>query len=198
MSKAIHKCTVEGDYIKKEAGGKVLDRYELTFHVPHLGDDKHDTHYLSVIKKELLQKQLKAKYPRAITFRTHELIERKIVTPSGKELAPANETPEQTAPQKQKLPSSMNKVEITEYIQENEYQIDFEVYNTLDKLRKAVKSYETDAKVFLKEQAEIKAEIDLKKTLADLNPTESTDEDIDGEEGDENTASDIEEDDTEE
>lgn len=166
-SKTYHKCTVSGDFIKKEAGGKTNGTYEVTVNVPHLGDDKTDIHYMSVIKKELLQKALKAKYPNAITFRTHEMVDRTYVKPNGQSVQTAPSTPAEPV----KKVSSMNKTELTEYIQAHEYDIDIEtVYTTVDKMRKAIASYEENKEVFLKEQAGILAEIELKNTLADLNP----------------------------
>ena len=166
--KAYHKCTVSGEFIKKEAGGKTNDTYEVTVNVPHLGEDKSDIHYMSVIKKELLQKALKAKYPSAITFRTHEMVDRTHVKPNGQSVQTAQPT---TPGEPVKKVSSMNKTELTDYIQAHEYDINIEtVYTTVDKMRKAIQSYEENKEVFLKEQADILAEIELKNTLADLNP----------------------------
>ena len=164
-SKAHHKCIVSGEYIKKEAGGKTLANYELEFKVPDLGEDKTDTHYMSVIKRELLTPALKAKYPGVVTYRTHEMVDRTFVAASGTP-APQTQTPQ--APTKQV--SSMNKTELTDYIQAHEYNIDLEIYSTVDKMRKAIKAYEENKDAFVQEQADLKAEIELKNTLSDLNP----------------------------
>ena len=170
VAKTYHKCTVAGEYIKKEAGGKTNDNYEVVVNVPHLGDDKADIHYMSVIKRELLQRTLKAKYPKAITFRTYEMVDREHIIKDGK-VVKATENA-QTAPSSPtKNVSSMNKTELTDYIQAHELQIDIEkVYTTVDKMRKAIQFYETDKEAFIKEQDEILAEMELKETLADLNP----------------------------
>lgn len=64
----------------------------------------------------------------------------------------------------------MNKTELTDYIQAHEYNIDLEIYSTVDKMRKAIKAYEENKDAFVQEQADLKAEIELKNTLSDLNP----------------------------
>jgi len=164
---AYYKCTVAGDYLKKEAGGKTLGNYEITVNVPYLGEEKTDTHYMTVIKKELLLKAIKAKHPTAITYRTHEMVDRTFVSsgPSVQTEAPASD------PTPSKKVSSMNKTELIEYIQAHEYDIDIvEIYSTVDKMRKAIAMYEENSVSFLQEQADLKAEIELKNTLADLNP----------------------------
>ena len=163
---AYYKCSIEGDYFAKEAGGKTIRRYELDFNVPDLGPDKSDTHYMSIIKHNLLNKQLKAKYPAAITYRTHEMVDRVL----------CGAAPQTPTPQKQgKSINSMNKNELLNYITVNNLNIDIEIYNTVDKLRKAISSIIENEASFLKEQADIKADIELKKTLNDLNPAPPVD-----------------------
>ena len=142
MSKVIHKCIVEGDYFAKEAGGKVIKRYELQFNVPDLGADKTDVHYMSVIKKTLLNKQLKAKYPSAVTYRTHEMVDR---IPTSAQGIPAPQVP---AAPKARSVNSMNKTELIEYVAEQTPEIDIEIYNTVDKLRKSIMFYQDDKEAF--------------------------------------------------
>lgn len=155
-----YECTVAGEYFKSTPGGKVLAKYELNFNVPFLGDGKTDTHYMSVIKNKLLTPQLKAKYQGAITYRTYEMVDRKLKGAAQKTDAP-----------KVKSIGEMNKTELTAYIQAHCPEIDFtEVHTTVDKMRKAIRAYEEDKEAFLDEQETIKEDMRLDKTLANLNP----------------------------
>lgn len=164
--KEYYLCTVAGEYFESTAGGKRLASYELDFKVPPLGEDKTDVHYLSVIKNKLLTKQLKAKYSNAITFRTYEMVDRKLVGSANG----ASQTKAQSAP-KGKSIHSMNKNELIQYIASNCPEIDTEiVFNTVDKMRKAILAYCEDKSSFLQSQDDLKAEIELNKTLNELNP----------------------------
>lgn len=175
-----YKCIVEGDYFAKEADGKVIKHYNLEFNIPDLGEDKSDTHYMSVIKSNLLNKQLKAKYPSAITYRTHEMVDRILIAEKGQTTSPVKQT------DPTKSISSMNKTELTTFIQSNYPEIDLEINNTVDKMRQAVYGCQEDKEKFLKEQADIKAEIELQRTLNDLNPTPPIDPNDPGTGGGEN------------
>lgn len=184
--KTFYKCTVAGDFIKKEAGGKTNGNYELSFNVPNLGPDKTDIHYMSIIKKELLQKKLKAKYPNAISFRTYEMVDRQLVDANDSPIS--QDTNRETPPHisSTKNITSMHKTELLEYISVNNLDIDTEVLcTTVDKMRKAIKRYEENKELFLQEQKDALAEIELQNTLADLNPIVSNNpnsEEIIGEE----------------
>lgn len=162
---AYYLCTVAGEYFESTAGGKRLASYELDFKVPSLGADKTDIHYMSVIKNKLLTRQLKAKYPNAITFRTYEMVDKKYIGPNQQ---PVNQP---KAEPKAKSIGSMNKTELLQYIASNCPEIDTEtVYTTVDKMRKAINAYQEDRSSFLQSQDDLKAEIELDKTLNELNP----------------------------
>lgn len=154
----VYTCKVEGEYIIKEAGGKSIRPYELEFKVPDLGPDKTDIHYLSVIKNKLLTPALKKKYPGAITYRTHEMADRISDEPNK------NQTGD-----KPKTVGQMNKTELTEYANANCPEINLEVYNTVDKMRTAIRDYEEGKEAFLKDQAELISEKELENTLKELN-----------------------------
>jgi hypothetical protein len=169
MVNTYYKCTVEGEYYAGTEQNSFLKNYTLDFKVPDLGADKSDLHYMSVIKKNLLLKQLKAKHQDATSFRTYEMVDRVLVDASKGTSTPA--APQAPAP---KTVSSMNKTELINYIAVNNLEIDQTIYSTVDKMRYAIKSITDDSVKFLQEQADTKAEIDLQNTLNDLNPTPET------------------------
>lgn len=166
---AYYECTVAGEFFKSTPGGKTLANYTLTFNVPDLGDNKTDTHYMSVIKNKMLNSGLKAKFPGAITFRTYEMVDR-VFKGAKSQAAPK--------PQGGKKVSDMNRSELEAYIAQYCPEIDTkEVYTTVDKMRKAIKAYEADKAEFLAEQEEALEQIQLEQNLKQLNP--NLDQDLD-------------------
>lgn len=167
--KGYYKCTIEGDYYAGLSGkGRTISRYKLVFNVPDLGADKVDGHYMSLIKKTLLLKQLKAKHIDAIDFRTYEMYDRVFVSGDGTLTPSTNQLPP-----KAKSINSMTKLELETHIKENRFNIDLSIHNTVDKMRKAITAYSENSTTFLQAQEDLRAQIDLDNTLNALNPIPS-------------------------
>lgn len=186
-------CVIEGDYIARDPHDpkkKMLKPYQVSINVPDLGTDKGDGQYLGTVlhespgKPAYLTKALRAKYPDAVTYRTHEFVSREYVTSQGTLQPSKPPTP------RQKKPSSMNKLELTEYIEKNALPIDLEIYSTVDKMRRAIIEHAENPTKFIETQTKKREEIEFEKNFAALNDlpaTPSTDTPVSGEESDDDS-----------
>ena len=163
---AHYKFTIGGDYYIKEAGGKAIRNYEIEVNVPLLPDpNASDTRYLTIIKKNLLNKIIKNRYPGAVSYRTHEIIDKVLIDENQSDKP---RTSNFTVP---KPPSKMNKTELLSFIKMNNLPINLELYFTVDSMKKAIAKYNESPDAFLKKQEEEVSELEMKKLLTSLNPT---------------------------
>lgn len=158
--------TVEGTYVQ----GKEEKPYKVSVRVPHLGEGKCDTHYLSAVLGPkygfILKKAIIAKHGHCEYIHTHELISREYVDEKG------NKTPAVSGaiatPGESPTISNMKKPELESLIKERQYQIDLTVYTKVDELRKAITLYIENKEAFLAKQEQDKEEARIKAQLEDL------------------------------
>lgn len=158
--------TVEGTFIQ----GKEEKPYKTTVKVPHLGEGKCDTHYLSAVLSPkygyILKKAIIAKHGHCEYIHTHALVSREFVDEKGNKTPAVSEAV--ATPGEGPTIHNMKKAELESLIKERQYQIDLTIYNTVDKMRKAITLYTEDKDAFLAKQEQDKEEARIKTQFEDL------------------------------
>lgn len=158
--------TVEGTFVQ----GKEEKPYKAVVKVPHLGEGKADTHYLSAVLSpkygNILKKAIIDKHGHCEYIHTHALVSREYVDEKGNKSLAVSEA---VIPGGEGITiHNMKKAELENLIKEKQYNIDLAVYNTVDKMRKAIVAYTDDKEAFLAQQEKDKEEARIKSQLEDL------------------------------
>ncbi len=153
----IYTCTVAGDYYARtETDRNTIKRYTVTVKLSEAEMDAA----LSIIVRNLLPTALATKYPDAIRYRTHTLME---VVCDDDPTTDAND------------PNFMSKPELLTYITEYGLPVKAHLYPELAELQQAVNRCVRDEDAFVTEQTFFEErhghELQLKTKLQDLNPT---------------------------
>lgn len=157
---------IEGTFVQ----GKEEKPYKVEVKVPHLGEGKADTHYLTAVLSpkygNILKKAIIDKHGHCEYIHTHALVSREFVDEKGNK-TPAVSEAIITGGEGLTI-HNMKKAELENLIKEKQYTIDLAVYNTVDKMRKAIVAYTEDKEAFLAQQEKDKEENRIKSQLEDL------------------------------
>lgn len=142
-----YTVTVQGEYFASSPefpNKKVSRNYSVKLNLPSLD------RALSIIKNKMLGPKLQSIYKDYISFRTHEIVEARPLSP---------ETPESTNL------AYMSREKLLQYVKENNVPVDVadEVYTDVVLLRSAVVDYVLNPKGF--EEREARRIVDHKETL---------------------------------
>lgn len=154
----IYEVTVAGEYYSSRHGQKGVSRYELTV---KLDEQAKDQGFLGVIRKNVLNRALKAKYPDYKRFRTHYIIGVLDIT----------------NPQKPKTInelSYMDRKTIVKFILTKKLPIEPNLYPEISDLRQAVRDYRNNKEQFLllqEKRSKTKGkELGVARAVDELNP----------------------------
>lgn len=123
----LYEVTVEGDYYALVDGRKTIRPYKVKVYVP---EKATKVNTLSVIKKNLLAKVLKKKYPDYTRYRTYTITD---TSCGDKEI---------------KVLALMNLKQITSFIQKKQLPIDLALFPSVQELRRAILDFKESPETF--------------------------------------------------
>lgn len=155
---SIYEVTVAGEYYSSRHGQKGVSRYELTV---KLDEQAKDQGFLGVIRKNILNRALRAKYPDYKRFRTHYITGVLDITDPGKPKS-INEL------------SYMDRKTIIKFILTKKLPIEPNLYPEISDLRQAVRDYRNNKEQFLllqEKRSKTKGkELNVARAVDELNP----------------------------